>query len=217
MIRDIDMSQVSDGRLYRKNDMVRLLCDDCRGCSACCEHMDDHIVLDPYDICSIYKATGMDFKELLAKEYIAIALKDGLAYPYLKMNKADTCSFLIDHRCSIHANRPGLCRLFPLGRIYEDGDFSYFLQKDECGYKNRAKCRIEDWLGVEDLDSYEEYIRVWHAFHTYMVSKVNEYGDDVESRGKLISLFLEYFFIMAYDGDFYSIIKERINNIKKVI
>ena len=39
MLRDIDMSQVSDGRLYSSRDMVKAGCDDCKGCSACCRGM----------------------------------------------------------------------------------------------------------------------------------------------------------------------------------
>ena len=35
MKRKIDMSEISDGKLYTANDMVRADCHDCEGCSAC--------------------------------------------------------------------------------------------------------------------------------------------------------------------------------------
>ena len=55
---------------------------------------------------------------------------DGVILPNLKMSgQNDACGFLDENgRCSIHAVRPGICRLFPLGRYYENHDFSYFLQ-----------------------------------------------------------------------------------------
>ena len=32
--RDIDLKEISDGRLYTANDMVKIDCNDCAGCSA---------------------------------------------------------------------------------------------------------------------------------------------------------------------------------------
>lgn len=50
MEREIDLSQVSDGKLYTANDMVRAACNDCAGCSLCCHVVGKSIILDPYDL-----------------------------------------------------------------------------------------------------------------------------------------------------------------------
>ena len=50
MDRYIDLNEVSDGKLYTSNDLVKAGCNDCQGCSACCESMADTIILDPFDI-----------------------------------------------------------------------------------------------------------------------------------------------------------------------
>ena len=50
MLRDIDLNEISDGRLYTANDMVKADCMGCQGCASCCQGMGDSIVLDPYDI-----------------------------------------------------------------------------------------------------------------------------------------------------------------------
>ena len=55
MKRDIDIEQVSDGKRYTSNDMVRLGCDDCSGCSDCCRGMGSSILLDPYDAYRLMK------------------------------------------------------------------------------------------------------------------------------------------------------------------
>ena len=34
MKRNIDINEVSDGKLYEHNDMARLGCNDCAGCHA---------------------------------------------------------------------------------------------------------------------------------------------------------------------------------------
>ena len=51
MEREIDLKEISDGKLYSANDMVKAGCDDCKGCSDCCRGMGESILLDPLDIC----------------------------------------------------------------------------------------------------------------------------------------------------------------------
>ncbi len=35
MIRNEKLEDISDGRLYDANDMVKAYCDECKGCHAC--------------------------------------------------------------------------------------------------------------------------------------------------------------------------------------
>lgn len=39
MERHINLNEISDGKLYNLNDMVRADCGDCKGCFACCTGM----------------------------------------------------------------------------------------------------------------------------------------------------------------------------------
>lgn len=50
MLRNVDLSEISDGKLYDANDMVKADCKGCEGCSACCRGMGKSIVLDPLDV-----------------------------------------------------------------------------------------------------------------------------------------------------------------------
>lgn len=165
MKRMIDLSQVSDGRLYSSGDMVRADCRDCRGCSDCCRGMGGSILLDPMDVWRFQTGLHRDFQSLLEKE-AELGMADGMILPNLKMDaKSDACLFLDENgRCSVHEFRPGLCRLFPLGRYYEENGFRYFLQIHECRNKERGKVKIKKWLGIPDLKAYETYILSWHDF-----------------------------------------------------
>ena len=49
MIRNEKLEDISDGRLYDANDMVKAYCDECKGCHACCTGMGSSIILDPLD------------------------------------------------------------------------------------------------------------------------------------------------------------------------
>ena len=56
------MDEISDGKLYGLNDMVKADCQDCRGCSVCCRGMGNTIQLDPFDICRMEHGLGKVFE-----------------------------------------------------------------------------------------------------------------------------------------------------------
>ena len=68
MKRNVDLNEISDGRLYSANDMVKVECGDCAGCSACCQNMGTSVVLDPMDIWKMQRGTGRMLEKLLKKE-----------------------------------------------------------------------------------------------------------------------------------------------------
>ena len=164
MKRNIRLEDISDGKLYTANDLVKADCHDCEGCSACCSGMAS-IVLDPLDVWLLCTGLGKAFEGLM-EEHIELQVVDGVIHPRLKMSgDSESCSFLDKNgRCSIHPFRPGICRLFPLGRYYEEAGFRYFLQVNECKKKDQSKIKVKKWLGIPKLKSYEKYIWDWHQF-----------------------------------------------------
>lgn len=165
MKRNVRMEDISDGKLYTANDLVKADCGDCEGCSACCRGMGSSIVLDPLDIYRLTTGLGVRFEQLLSDK-IELNVVDGIILPNLKMGgEKECCAFLNEEgRCSIHGIRPGICRLFPLGRFYEDGGFKYFLQIHECKKENRTKVKVKKWIDTPDLKKYESFISEWHYF-----------------------------------------------------
>lgn len=166
MVRQLDLSKYTDGRKYTKDDKARIACDDCKGCSKCCQNMGNSIVVDPWDVRLLKQRLNTNFDGLL-QTILELNMVDGLILPNIKMQEGtDACIFLnIEGRCNIHESRPGFCRLFPLGRLYEsEEDFVYINQVHECPYKGKEKIRIKDWLDVPNIDDYEQYIKEWHKF-----------------------------------------------------
>lgn len=210
MERDIDLQKISDGRLYTAGDMVKVGCCDCEGCSACCRGMGDSIILDPYDMWNLQRGLGRE-PEVLLKEYLELHVVDGVILPSLKMQaKTGACSFLNEKgRCSIHDFRPGFCRMFPLGRIYEEKGFRYFLQIHECSHPNKTKVKLKKWLNIPELGRYEEFVVKWHGMVRgagKIVQQAMERGDNEEISQKLNLYLLSRFYQNRYEGgaDFYS-------------
>lgn len=99
MERNVDIDKISDGKRYGANDMVKVGCDDCRGCSACCRGMGDSIVLDPMDLYRLERKLGKTMEEILTAGYISLRVVDGVILPHLKMTEqSDQCSFLAESR-----------------------------------------------------------------------------------------------------------------------
>nr|MBP3598889.1 YkgJ family cysteine cluster protein [Eubacterium sp.] len=218
MERNVDMNEISDGRRYGLNDMPKADCHDCEGCSKCCRGMGNSIVLDPLDVFQLTKGLGMSFEALL-QEKLELHVVDGVILPNLKMDSTrDCCGFLDENgRCQIHAFRPGICRIFPLGRIYENGSFEYFLQTGECTNKKRTKIKVKKWIDVPDLKTNQKFIADWHYLLKDLGKVLATY--DGETAKKVSMYLLNTFFILPYDveKDFYEQFYERYEKIRATI
>lgn len=217
MKRNVSLDEISDGRLLGHEDMARLGSGDCAGCSACCRDMGRSIILDPMDIFRLNKALNTTFEQLLSDK-IQLNVVDGIILPNLKMDETtNACGFLNDRgRCSIHHARPGICRIFPLGRYYDGEGFKYFLQIYECKKENRTKIKVKKWVDTPDLKTYDQYICCWHYFLIDLEKVIENSRDDLLMK-KIDMFVLELFYLTPYDPDkdFYEQFYQRMETAKK--
>jgi len=225
MERELNMAEVSDGKLYGLNDLVKVGCDDCKGCSDCCHGMGNSITLDPYDIYQLTLHLGKSFGQLL-DESLELNVVDGIILPNLKMaGDEEACTYLNkEGRCSIHPFRPGICRLFPLGRIYEDGTFRYFLQVNECSRECRTKIKVKKWIDIPAAGRYERFIADWHYFLKDIQNAAMQQADREDavraSKLKRVNLYLlQLFFVQPYlsEADFYEQFEQRMVQAKSFV
>ena len=210
MERHVDMQEISDGKKYHSNDMAKLGCNDCEGCSECCRNTGKSIVLDPWDVYMLTTNLKCSFESLLEK-YVELNVIEGIILPNLKIEEnGKGCHFLSEGgRCKIHGFRPGFCRLFPLGRLYENGTFTYFLQTQECLKERRTKMKISKWLSIPDLAQYEQFVNEWHYFIKGFQKRYRQISQ--EELKKYNMFLLQVFFLSPYqDGDFYEQFAKRI-------
>ena len=220
MKRNVTLAEISDGRLYGNNDMVKADCHGCKGCSRCCRGMGNSIVFDPYDVYRIQQGQGLDMAALLGVEKVELNVVDGMILPNLKMvGEDERCAFLNEEgRCSIHSSRPGICRLFPLGRYYEDGDFKYFLQTGECAETNRSKVKVSKWIDTPNLQENHAFICQWHYFLNELEEIVGDL-EDMELGKRLNMLMLQMFYMTPYhpEVDFYEQFEQRMEQFRSML
>lgn len=212
MKRSVSLADISDGRLYTANDMVKADCHGCGGCCDCCRGMGNSVILDPFDIYRLGEGLGKGFHVLLEEEKIELSVVDGCILPNLKMaGEEEACVFLNGQgRCDIHAFRPGICRLFPLGRYYENGDFKYMLQIHECPAGNRSKIKVSKWIDTPRQERNHEFICRWHYLLNDVEAAVGNCEDEALAKQVNMAL-LQSFYLTEYgaERDFYEQFDER--------
>lgn len=198
-------------RYFHANDLARIACPDCAGCGECCRGMGDTIVLDPYDAHQLAAGLGRPFASLIGNE-VDLHVENGITLPHLAMAApTEACSFLgADGRCRIHTFRPGICRLYPLARDYQEEPLRYFILPGACKGHALSKVRIRNYLELPEISEYEAFKTRWHHFLKKAEDAAMKEKD--EAVLKKLSLFiLKNFFFTPYQGDsFYALAERRI-------
>ena len=123
------------------------------------------------------------------------------------------CVFLTDGRCGVHSIRPGFCRIFPLGRLYENHSFRYFIQIHECPAPGKSKIKIRKWIDTPDIKRYEKFVNDWHYYLKPLQKYAMDSEQDEQDVRKLNMYILNQFYLKPYtaDGDFYQEFYNRIS------
>ncbi len=203
-------------RYYKSHELARVDIHNCTSCSKCCHNMGQSILLTPWDIHQISKNTGLTFLELLDGP-VELHVDGGLVFPNIRMmvgpdskDENDlTCPYLNkDGRCFIHDYRPGVCRLFPLGRKYEDDNqVSYFILEDACPCETKSKIKIEKHLGIDHYKAYESYMVAYKDLQRKLITRIYYHNEEAENINKL---YLENLFVKEYPEEFYTEAIKRI-------
>lgn len=86
---------------------------ECNRCKRCCS--DKRIRVNPYETYRLSRALGLSTTEFLVRHTTAQGTE---------LARADDghCVFLGPEGCTVHADRPLVCRLYPLGRHVAEGE-----------------------------------------------------------------------------------------------
>ncbi len=205
-------------KYYTIQDMVRIGCNDCKGCHACCQGMGDSVVLTPYDVHVLSVELGLTVDELFG-EWLQLTLVDGLLQPSMAMNGAGERCHALDEtgRCSIHAFRPSICRLFPLGRQYSEEGIRYFVLEDACPAPVKTKVKISKWVERPEFKEHEAFLMQWHSFKKLCMARLAESGDETYHK-QLLMYVLQLFYRKPYGtGSFYQEFLGRLKAAEEVL
>jgi|WetSurMetagenome_2_1015567.scaffolds.fasta_scaffold19482_5 uncharacterized protein len=182
------------------DDSFVFRCDSSMQCFNQCCH-DVTIVLTPYDILRIKRALQLDSSDFL-KEYTLSPFAKDQKIPavILKMDaQTKKCPFVTEAGCSIYANRPWACRMYPLGlaepdkATLTDRGFYFLLHEDLCqGHAAGCPRKVRDWITEQGV---EEYDMMADSFKELMLLP-SWSGEEL-----LTPQQIEMFYIACYDLD----------------
>lgn len=211
------LEEISDGNLYDINDIVKADTCGCDGCSDCCIDVGDLVVLTPFDVYEILNFLNVEFDELL-NDKIKLRQNNKISLPYLNMqDETKKCTFLNEqNRCTIHSKRPNICRLFPLGRAYQEDDFKYFLQVGNCPKDDLKDVKVNDWIGIDNYDENKKFILEWHKFIKALSFRLKFVRDEKEI-AEINNTLLDNFYRIKIDGNFYEAFNEILPKVKNIL
>ena len=153
----------SDAAALEPSDPVQLSCGTA-GCSANCCTKGPHIILNPYEISLICGAAGMSYEDLL--DLVETDRVNG--FPLVMLPREPACPFWTDNGCRIYESRPLACRLFPLGRVFENGESSFVLpDRNRCsGIEPEPARTLADYLREQDTETHVRMADAWIEFVT---------------------------------------------------
>jgi len=156
MIDASEMQPVS-GRKFR------FACHNALPCfTRCCADLE--LVLTPYDIIRLKNRLHLSSGAFLDRHTTVSADRlSGLPVVKLKMQADESrrCPFVGPGGCVIYEDRPGACRLYPLGRAAskisksQSGEYYFTVKESHClGWKEEKEWTIQAWLADQGLEEY---------------------------------------------------------------
>jgi len=195
--------QKSDQRLIPlTGNTFRFQCHSAIACfTKCCAQL--NLLLTPYDILRMKKSLELTSDEFL-DSYGDTVMDGDSRFPMVKlrMRQDDSrrCPFVTSEGCSIYEDRPGSCRLYPLGRaaLKPDRDRAtrekYFIvEESHClGFQENREWALADWMSNEGMKEYNAMNDRW--FEIVTSPKSLSSGGDVQRK-------LQMFFMASYNLD----------------
>jgi Fe-S-cluster containining protein len=139
----------------------------CRACSRCCQHK--IIQVNPYEVARLARLKGMT-----TGEFRAAHTERGEGAILHRTEATDTCTFLSDKGCSVHSDRPLVCRLYPLGRRVAEGGMEEWLHATphpQTAGEYTRKGTIADYITAQGAlpfmraaDAYAQWVRDASAY-----------------------------------------------------
>ncbi len=150
---------------FADSDQVGLTCGT-EGCPSNCCKNGPHIVLNPYEIALIRAAAGTPYEDLL--DILETDRANG--FPLVMLPRDPQCPFWTESGCRVYAARPLACRLFPLGRVFEDGRSHIVLpERNICAGLATSPARtLADYLREQETKTQIEMADRWIDFVTEM-------------------------------------------------
>lgn len=174
----------------------------CSRCNNCCKHRPGEggftiPSLLPYDIIRLSRSLKITTTEFLER-YAEFDQRDwpSIKRPFLKFigdEQEMRCPFLDDSGCSVHDDKPMICRLYPLGRFSLRTKVIITLPKKlkHCPGGSGQEHTVRNWLDESGVQDHFKHDKFWDLF----------FSMDIEIFNSLPQEGRDTFYTTLYDFD----------------
>ena len=166
----------------------------------CCAAL--NLPLTPYDILRLKNRLGLPSDEFLNR-HTDTRLDAHPRFPMvlLKMREEDKkCPFVTPEGCSVYEDRPGACRIYPIGRASmkvdqekEAREKFFVVREAHClGFSEQRRWTVEEWTEDQGLDEYNAMNDLWLE----IISSQRSLGPEKDIPRKM-----QMFFMASYNLD----------------
>lgn len=147
----------------------------CTECGKCCINRED-ILLTARDVYNMSKELSMKPEEMI-RTYCEWYIGEDSRFPIVRIRPRGSikrCPLLKDHKCSVHQAKPGVCAMFPIGRLvsfkkedYKGGsipvnEIQYILQPIDCGDDSET-FTVREYLEMFGIPVDDPFFFAWQS------------------------------------------------------
>ena len=180
----------------------RFKCHKEISCFTCC-CADLNLVLTPYDIVRMKNRLDITSGDFLDR-YTDMTTDSHSRFPMVKLkmnqNENKTCPFVTPDGCTIYEDRPGACRIYPLGRASAKPDGKkdvmekfFIVNEEHClGFQEEKEWTVDEWLKNEGIYEYNAMNDPWSE----IITSSKGLGPEKDVHRKI-----QMFFMASYNLD----------------
>jgi hypothetical protein len=132
----------------------------------CCGRL--QLMLTPFDALRLRRRLRLSSERFL-DEYAIIRQRTAHGFPEVMMRMniegARKCPFVTKDGCTVYADRPAACRIYPLGRAStrdasdrEAKEFYFVVREDHCrGFEQTRTWTVREWTEDQGVDEYNRF------------------------------------------------------------
>lgn len=167
--RPVSLYQQKEAEGLSLQSRFKFQCHDGLACfNQCCQA--PTIVLSPYDILRLKQFLGLTSGEFL-RRYTLQGTEEFSNLPLVFIDAFRSpgggCPFIGARGCTVYAQRPAACRLFPItmgSRLTEDGlvDYYFCRKLDYCrGFAGEVEWTVASWQTNQGFTEFDQGRREW--------------------------------------------------------
>ena len=157
-IRDMSAEEIQSLQYLGLDDSFEFKCKEC---GKCCKNRHD-ILLTPYDLYRVAGFLGRTPQEFLER-YCDVYEGHSSHFPVVRILPIapdNVCPFLRNKKCVLHARKPVVCRVYPLSRVFIDGDTRYHFGGAGCKHEPKS-ITVREWIADVASEESEQAAQRW--------------------------------------------------------